>query len=179
MIPARVPARPGTERARYVKPHLPCKQGMATSVALQPQLTAYGGSFYECPPHQLRGEGTATALAVAAAAATTTIPAPRPTHDAAASWSVYRPRALRALVYAPLRPGCAGPSLSRCHRALHGPCYILPTVGHVPRQALPGRQRPPSSTRQRASCARRFAARPIPVPTPASAAGTQAAKRCR
>ena len=34
---------------------------MATSVALQPQLTAYGGSFYECPPHQLRGEGTATA----------------------------------------------------------------------------------------------------------------------
>ena len=34
---------------------------MATSVALQPQLTAYGASFYECPPHQLRGEGTTAA----------------------------------------------------------------------------------------------------------------------
>jgi len=33
--------------------------------------------------------------------------------------------------------------LSCCHRALHGPCCILATLGHVPRQALAGRRCPP------------------------------------
>jgi hypothetical protein len=40
------PSLPTGMKERNRKPHLPCKQGMATSVALQPQLTAYGGSFY-------------------------------------------------------------------------------------------------------------------------------------
>ena len=40
------PSLPTGMKERDRKPHLPCKQGMATSVALQPQLTAYGGSFY-------------------------------------------------------------------------------------------------------------------------------------
>jgi hypothetical protein len=42
-----------------------------------------------------------------------------------------------------LRPGCAGPTLSRCHRALHGPCCFLAALGHVPRQALRGWRCPP------------------------------------
>jgi len=34
-------------------------------------------------------------------------------------------------------------TLSRCHRALHGPCCFLAALGHVPRQALRGRRCPP------------------------------------
>jgi len=43
----------------------------------------------------------------------------------------------------PLRPGCAGSTLSCCHRACHGPCYFLAALGHVPRHALRGWRCPP------------------------------------
>lgn len=68
---------------------------------------------------------------------------------------------------------------SRVRRTCHGPCFVLAALGHVPRQVLRGRRCRTASTRQRAFHPRRCAARPIPVPTPASAAVTQAAKRCR
>lgn len=51
---------------------------------------------------------------------------------------------------------------SRVRRTCHGPCFVLAALGHVPRQVLRGRRCRTSSTRQRASHPRGFAARPIP-----------------
>ena len=39
----------------------------------------------------------------------------------------------------------------RVRRGLHGPCCVLPSVGHGPRQPLRGRRGPPASMPQRAS----------------------------
>jgi hypothetical protein len=108
-----------------------------------------------------------------------------------------------------LRPSRASSDrLSCCHRACHGPCYILAALGHVPRHALRGWRCPPLH----AVCVRKARAvatlpsrallwtrttfrcvageptlfpssplrgSPNPVLCAASAAVTQAAKRCR
>jgi len=78
-----------------------------------------------------------------------------------------RPPALRAVMRpAPTRTRRASEAVtaaaSRVHRICHGPCFVLATLGHVPRQLLRGRRCRTSSTRQRASHPRGFAARPIP-----------------
>jgi len=54
-----------------------------------------------------------------------------------------------------LRPGCAGPTLSPVRRGLHGPCCVLPTVGHGPRQPLRGRRSPPLHAVPRPQASRR------------------------
>ena len=99
-------------------------------------------------------------------------PRPRPTHDAAASCgrSTVAPARLRRAYAIPRAPGLSRVLLRRAGRC--------PARQHA-RQALRGQRCPTASMQRRASCARRFAARPIPMPTPASAAVTQAAKRCR
>jgi hypothetical protein len=64
--------------------------------------------------------------------------------------------------YYPRRCRAVGLRWSRVRRTCHGPCFVLATLGHVPRQLLRGRRCRTSSTRQRASHPRAYGARPIP-----------------
>ena len=159
---------------------------MATSVALQPQLTAYGGSFYECPPPSTTGGRYGDRLAVAAAAATTTIPDPdRPTTLPRRGRSTVLAATPLARYPMPLVAPLSTGAINRASEAVTVDAYAIPRatgIGHAngrltryhPHVTAPAKQvRAVPLTPAGTAAAKQPRSSP-PAPPPSPAAPTQA-----